>query len=404
MLATDRTTISVKVHVSRQHKLATRQLVGTVRHQFSPRFASEFSVGLIPLLMKVSGKYEANGTLLSAHIGHKLTSMTPTLNLYASRQLFHRRPEVASIELDTTEAPYAKYTFRLKLPNVFDLITAHFADDSPLPSVSGLKNLSSNTSIGIRFFSILPTLFVEQSVKFTELALKLRLTLEWSINFIGWSCGGTWAPAHRQSEVTLNLRMGLEGVTFAVAVLYEDNIFSLPVVLSAEPEPTIAFCAVLFPTTIAMLTYHFVVKSRRRNHRLQCIRAARRELLEHDGVHRDREATVNLLIGPARKSQEAESQKGGLIIMKATWGSINEDDSARDLVIDVTVPLQALVRKSQVYIPSDRNKSNIRGFGDPAPFAKKTLSVQYLFHDQPHYAEIREDFPVVLPLADHMVE
>lgn len=107
---------------------------------------------------------------------------------------------------------------------------------------------------------------------------------------------------------------------------------------------------------------------------------------------------TSLLKEAARKSRQAETSRGGLIINAATWGCVGKE---RDLVVDVTAPLQALVYNSQLYIPGDRHKSEIRGFTDPAPFARKTLCIRYIFRDKKHYAEISEDFPVVLPLAEH---
>jgi Domain of unknown function (DUF3395) len=41
----------------------------------------------------------------------------------------------------------------------------------------------------------------------------------------------------------------------------------------------------------------------------------------------------------------------------------------------------------------------IQGFCDPAPFSHKELHVRYIFRSRMHYAEITDDFPVVLPLA-----
>jgi len=83
--------------------------------------------------------------------------------------------------------------------------------------------------------------------------------------------------------------------------------------------------------------------------------------------------------------------------------------------MDVTVPVQALVHNSQVYIPGHRTKvtvlcfssravvhvawkAGIQGFYDPAPSSPKSLRVRYLFHDRPHYAEIPDHVPVVLPM------
>ena len=50
----------------------------------------------------------------------------------------------------------------------------------------------------------------------------------------------------------------------------------------------------------------------------------------------------------------------GLVITDARYGPADGDDARQGLTIDVTVPLQALVTKSQLYIPGRRSKVRSR--------------------------------------------
>lgn len=105
----------------------------------------------------------------------------------------------------------------------------------------------------------------------------------------------------------------------------------------------------------------------------------------------------------------------GLVIEEATYGPSDEDEESKDLVVDVTVAVQALVNNSQLHIPAHRSKvctklsfglplfsqfiqSAIQGFVDPAPTLAKSLYVRYYFRGNKHYAEIPDHQPVVLPL------
>lgn len=61
-----------------------------------------------------------------------------------------------------------------------------------------------------------------------------------------------------------------------------------------------------------------------------------------------------------------EKERGGLVVLSAQYGPATafspkgvSDDEA---VIDVTIPLQALVQNSKLYIPGGRNKFNLMGF------------------------------------------
>ena len=46
----------------------------------------------------------------------------------------------------------------------------------------------------------------------------------------------------------------------------------------------------------------------------------------------------------------------GLVVLEASYGPTDPDPEARALLVDVTVPIQALVHKSQLYIPGHRSK------------------------------------------------
>jgi hypothetical protein len=109
---------------------------------------------------------------------------------------------------------------------------------------------------------------------------------------------------------------------------------------------------------------------------LRFYRQARKELLEErSSIRREIEETTLLLRETARKHTHAEKSKGGtstrlivrlaklneplcegLVILEASYGPTDPDPEARDLVVDVTVAIQALVHKSQLYIPGHRPK------------------------------------------------
>jgi len=93
-----------------------------------------------------------------------------------------------------------------------------------------------------------------------------------------------------------------------------------------------------------------------------------------------------------------------LLIQEAFYGPTERGEDAESLDVNVTVALQALVSMGQLYIPGRRSKAGLQGFYDPVPGASKTLRVRYTFRQLPHYAEIPDFLPVVLPLEDHLVE
>ena len=109
---------------------------------------------------------------------------------------------------------------------------------------------------------------------------------------------------------------------------------------------------------------------------LRFYRRARKELLEErSNIHREIEEMTWLLRETARKHTHAEKNKEGmstrlmdrlaelnehcfegLVVLEASYGPIDSDPEARDLAVDVTFAIQALVHKSQLYIPGHRSK------------------------------------------------
>lgn len=106
----------------------------------------------------------------------------------------------------------------------------------------------------------------------------------------------------------------------------------------------------------------------------------------------------------ADKIMKEESSKKGLVIVEAKYGqSIGSMDYpiVGQKVIDVTIPLQALVNDSKLRIYS--GKEQIPGFYDPCPSEPKMLHVIYCFHDLLHSVTVAENQSLTLPMRAHCV-
>ena len=55
-------------------------------------------------------------------------------------------------------------------------------------------------------------------------------------------------------------------------------------------------------------------------------------------------------------NSDMDSMCSGLVILEALYGPLERDEAAEGLDLDVTVALQALVHRSQLYIPGRRSK------------------------------------------------
>ncbi|KAF8886549.1 hypothetical protein BD779DRAFT_617777 [Infundibulicybe gibba] len=402
-----KTQVSFSPRIARQGQAGGCNFMGTVRHQFSPHIVFEGTYALLhPRIFNLNANYQDDNNSLSVRtscIPSALGLAPPSLNVSINRKLFPRRFEQGSLNFAIGRQPHV--SFNIISPTPFSFYTSPPADDvdhSNAPSISGLKVGATHKSVGFMLDFNDPKVVGEWGVTFTELALQMKVGLELGVTGLSWVVSGSWA--RESTELNVSAFINSLGVVLKLEASYLEQKLSLPIVLSQGYDSTVAFWAVVAPSTTLVLGYHFIIKPRRRARRLSFIRSARQALDEDSGERREREAVAALLKETARKHMETETSKGGLVILEATFGSIEVDEGAKDLAVDVTVPIQALVRHSQLYIAGHQTKSGIQGFSDPAPFATKSLNIRYLFRGRMHYAEIPDYLPVVLPLADHLVE
>uniref|UniRef100_A0A8C7KEB9 DnaJ homolog subfamily C member 11 n=1 Tax=Oncorhynchus kisutch TaxID=8019 RepID=A0A8C7KEB9_ONCKI len=98
------------------------------------------------------------------------------------------------------------------------------------------------------------------------------------------------------------------------------------------------------------------------------------------------ESAVLLMQESVRRIIETEESKMGLIILNAWYGKFVTDNSQkheRAKVIDVTVPLQCLVKDSKLIL-TEATKSGLPGFYDPCVGEEKSLKLLYQFRGVMH--------------------
>ncbi|PFH47088.1 hypothetical protein AMATHDRAFT_77369 [Amanita thiersii Skay4041] len=401
-----KTLLAFTTRVSKHEKNAGVQFMGTVRHQFSPRLASEISASLLaPQILKLSADYQDEDNTVSFKTSW--TPLTPTLtpaaSLTLSRRLFPRRYERGVLSLHAGRHPQIAFNILLPSPFNFGPSDTFARENAPPgsvpPSISGLSYATVHKSLGFSFTSIFPKLMGEAGITLTELSLQIKTGFELGLEGLTLLFTGSWS--NDSVEISASTIMNPMGVVLKLDFSYLEQRLALPIVLSQHYNPIIALCTVVIPSTTMVVGYHFVLKPRRRSQRLAHIRAARQAGEEDSGVQREKGAVVALLRDTAKRHMQTEKTKEGLLITEATYAPLEKDDRVSELSQDVTIPIQALVRNSQLHIPGDLPKVS---FSDPAPFTSKVLRIRYLFNGRLHYAEIPDNVPVVLPLAEHLVE
>ena len=104
---------------------------------------------------------------------------------------------------------------------------------------------------------------------------------------------------------------------------------------------------------------------------------------------------------PQALVEQSRDREGApsLIIIEARYGHLSTTTTHDNphQIIDVTVPLQSLVKDSTLKIPTTVSKANLTGFYDPCIGQEKTLFIKYSFGSQIHTVLYKDTEPVVLP-------
>ena len=68
------------------------------------------------------------------------------------------------------------------------------------------------------------------------------------------------------------------------------------------------------------------------------------------------------IVSTVERNSDVGTVYPGLVILEALYGPLERDEAAEGLDLDVTVASQALVHRSQLYIPGRRSKVSSRSF------------------------------------------
>ncbi|OJJ32963.1 hypothetical protein ASPWEDRAFT_53028 [Aspergillus wentii DTO 134E9] len=165
--------------------------------------------------------------------------------------------------------------------------------------------------------------------------------------------------------------------------------------------PWLAYCAVEFG----------LIRPRDRKKRRQLIARKQRELKRWIPKKRAESLqAIALMEDQVQRRQAKEEAKNGLVITKAEYAynpaakkKIKVKDTSEYEVADVTIPVAALVDRSQLVIPRERVKFQILGFYDPAPLLPKKLKIWYMYHGREHFVEALDSEGITCPMRSHLL-
>ncbi|XP_038393745.1 dnaJ homolog subfamily C member 11 isoform X1 [Canis lupus familiaris] len=198
-----------------------------------------------------------------------------------------------------------------------------------------------------------------------------------------------------------------QGVSLKVKLNRASQTYFFPIHLTDQLLPSAVFYATVGPLVVYFALHRLVIKPYLRAQKEKELEKQRQstatDILQKK---QEAEAAVRLMQESVRRIIEAEESRMGLIIVNAWYGKFVNDKSKKSekvKVIDVTVPLQCLVKDSKLIL-TEASKAGLPGFYDPCVGEEKNLKVLYQFRGVLHQVMALDNEALRIPKQSHRID
>lgn len=198
-----------------------------------------------------------------------------------------------------------------------------------------------------------------------------------------------------------------QGVSLKIKLNRASQTYFFPVHLTDQLLPSAVFYATVGPLVVYFALHRLVIRPYLRAQKEKELEK-QRESTATDILQKkqEAEAAVRLMQESVRRIIEAEESRMGLIIVNAWYGKFVNDKSKKSekvKVIDVTVPLQCLVKDSKLIL-TEASKAGLPGFYDPCVGEEKNLKVLYQFRGVLHQVMALDSEALRIPKQSHRID
>nr|XP_017497315.2 dnaJ homolog subfamily C member 11 [Manis javanica] len=198
-----------------------------------------------------------------------------------------------------------------------------------------------------------------------------------------------------------------QGVSLKVKLNRASQTYFFPIHLTDQLLPSAVFYATVGPLVVYFAMHRLIIKPYLRAQKEKELEK-QRESTATDILQKkqEAEAAVRLMQESVRRIIEAEESRMGLIIVNAWYGKFVNDKSRKSekvKVIDVTVPLQCLVKDSKLIL-TEASKAGLPGFYDPCVGEDKSLKVLYQFRGALHQVMAQDGAALRIPKQSHRID
>uniref|UniRef100_A0A673CDA9 DnaJ homolog subfamily C member 11 n=1 Tax=Sphaeramia orbicularis TaxID=375764 RepID=A0A673CDA9_9TELE len=212
----------------------------------------------------------------------------------------------------------------------------------------------------------------------------------------------------RHSVLGATVSVGVpQGVSLKIKLNRASQTYFFPIHLTDQLLPSAVFYATVGPLVFYLAIQQLIIRPYVRAQKEQDLEKQRESSASNIARKKqEAEASVLLMQESVRRIIEAEESRMGLIILNAWYGKFVTDNSRRHeraKVIDVTVPLQCLVKDSKLIL-TEATKSGLPGFYDPCVGEEKSLKVLYQFRGVMHQVLSGDAEPLRIPKQSHRID
>ncbi|XP_067095977.1 dnaJ homolog subfamily C member 11a [Osmerus mordax] len=212
----------------------------------------------------------------------------------------------------------------------------------------------------------------------------------------------------RHSVLGATVSVGVpQGVSLKIKLNRANQTYFFPIHLTDQLLPSAVFYATVGPLVFYLVIQRLVIRPFVRAQKDQDLEKQRESSASDISKKRqEAESAVLLMQESVRRIIETEESRLGLIILNAWYGKFVTDNSRRHeraKVIDVTVPLQCLVKDSKLIL-TEAIKSGLPGFYDPCVGEEKSLKVLYQFRGVMHQVLSGDMEALRIPKQSHRID
>ncbi|XP_076023278.1 dnaJ homolog subfamily C member 11a [Genypterus blacodes] len=212
----------------------------------------------------------------------------------------------------------------------------------------------------------------------------------------------------RHSVLGATVSIGVpQGVSLKIKLNRASQTYFFPIHLTDQLLPSAVFYATVGPLVFYLAMHRLVIRPYLLAQKEDDLEKHRESSASNIAKKKqEAESAILLMQESVRRIIEAEESRMGLIILNAWYGKFVTDNSRkheRAKVIDVTVPLQCLVKDSKLIL-TEATKAGLPGFYDPCVGEEKSLKVLYQFRGVMHQVLSGDSEALRIPKQSHRID